>query len=297
MKSMTGFGAVEGRLAGQSLRVEISSVNSRKGLDLFLNLPRELAFCENELRGLLEKGISRGRVQVSVQMGKAGTKGGRGTKRNLEIDQALLTRYHKELGTLARRLKLPGELSLEFLLKLPGVMQEAESAWPEEVGTGGLGKLVEKALAEHGKSREREGAHLCQDLLERLAALELRMLELKKLQPEILLKHREALKRKLEEAGLEVALEDERLLKEMVLFSDRCDVSEELTRLQAHVQEARRLLKSKAAIGRNLDFLVQEIGREINTTGSKANDIRVSKMVVEMKTELEKVREQVQNLE
>jgi len=296
MKSMTGFGTAEGLVSGQRYKVEFSSVNSKKGVDLLVSLPREFSSLEKELRDLIEKEISRGRITVSVQP-VSGKRNNGSSEKVISIDRTKLKAYHREFKLLGKELGAGDQVSLEFLLRLPGVMQENAVEVPVEKAGPELLKLTAKALQDFQKSRDREGRHLCLDLGDRFVLIEGYQEKVAALQPGVLKKYRENLQQRIKEAGIEVAADDERLLKEIVLFSDRSDVSEEQTRLKAHLAEARRLLKSPKSIGRNMDFLIQEIGREINTTGSKANDIAISKLVVEMKTELEKIREQVQNLE
>jgi uncharacterized protein (TIGR00255 family) len=296
MKSMTGFGASEGLVCGQRYQVELSSVNSKKGVDLLVSLPREFSSFEKDLRELIEKEISRGRITVSVQA-LSGKKGGGTMSKVLSIDRSRLKTYHQEFKRLGKEVGVSDQVSLEFLLRLPGVMQESAVEVSSDKALPELRKILTKGLQEFQKSRDREGQHLAQDLLERFQLIAGYQAKVAALQPGVLKKYRDTLHQRVKEAGVEIAFDDERLLKEIVLFSDRSDVSEEQTRLKAHLLEAQRLLKSKKSIGRNMDFLIQEIGREINTTGSKANDIAISKLVVEMKTELEKIREQVQNLE
>ncbi len=293
---MTGFGTAEGLVSGQRYKVEFSSVNSKKGVDLLVSLPREFSSLEKELRDLIEKEISRGRITVSVQP-VSGKRNNGSSEKVISIDRTKLKAYHREFKLLGKELGAGDQVSLEFLLRLPGVMQENAVEVPVEKAGPELLKLTAKALQDFQKSRDREGRHLCLDLGDRFVLIEGYQEKVAALQPGVLKKYRENLQQRIKEAGIEVAADDERLLKEIVLFSDRSDVSEEQTRLKAHLAEARRLLKSPKSIGRNMDFLIQEIGREINTTGSKANDIAISKLVVEMKTELEKIREQVQNLE
>jgi uncharacterized protein (TIGR00255 family) len=296
MKSMTGFGAAEGSILGQRYKAEFSSVNSKKGVDLVISLPREWSAWERTLRSVIEQEVSRGRINVSVQA-LSEQKKNAAAERLTVLDRAKLKTYHREMKALAQELGVKEQVSLEFLLRLPGVMQENTSTVPVEKAEPELLKLIHKALQDFQKSREREGRHLSQDLGKRFLAIEDYQEKVAALQPAVLKKYRENLHKKIREAGVTVVADDERLLKELVLFSDRSDVSEEQTRLKAHLAEARRLLKSSESIGRKMDFLIQEIGREINTTGSKANDLAISKLVVEMKTELEKIREQVQNLE
>lgn len=293
---MTGFGLAKGSVNGLTFKCELSSVNSKKGTDLILNLPREFSPLEKEIRLVVEKEVSRGRIVLTLQVLNEKNRS-TNLKPFLSIDRALVKTYQHELAQLAQEIKTDKSVSLEFLLKLPGVMRESSTELDASIFKSGLLTLTQKALTEFQKSRQREGLHLAKDLNARFLLIESSQKQVATLQPKVLKRYQDQLLQRLHDAGIEAALTDERLLKEMIFFSDRSDVSEELTRLQAHLQEARRLLKDQKSSGRHLDFLIQEIGREINTTGSKANDLTISKLVIEMKTELEKIREQVQNLE
>jgi uncharacterized protein (TIGR00255 family) len=292
MKSMTGFGKAEANLLGRKIKVEISSVNSRKGLDLGIGTPREFTAVEGELRELVQKAVSRGRVNVSVYV-----EGEDGANGRLQVNRQLLKQYHKDVKQLVREIGTNDKVGLEFLLRLPGVLCDEKN---DETGLKirkKIGEVTAKALGEFQKSREREGLFLCKKLGQQIGQLDKAVAGVEQRKDAVLLRFRQNLQKRLEEAGLEVPLNDERLVKEIVIFSDRCDITEEVTRLRSHFQEARRLLNTAEAIGRNLDFLLQEIGREVNTIGSKASDVGISRQVVELKTELEKIREQVQNLE
>jgi len=293
MRSMTGFGRAEAKLPGFRLRVEINSVNNKKGLDVLVNLPREFASAENRVRELVERKIDRGRVSLQAALDRAGAQ----KKNGLQIDKQRLATLHKELKTLARETGCSEELSLEFLLKLPGVMNDAAGPAMGEAEEKVLLKTVDSALAEFLNFREREGSFLAKDLISLFHKLEDTVKRIEKLRPKLTQQYRETLRKRIADAGVDLPPDDERLQKELVLFADRSDVSEEIKRLEAHFTEARRILKIKKPGGRTLEFLLQEIGREVNTIGSKANALEISQAVIDLKTELEKIREQVQNLE
>jgi uncharacterized protein (TIGR00255 family) len=184
-----------------------------------------------------------------------------------------------------------------MILQAPGVMRAPEesvdpaSAWPL------IDRALETALGELVKMREREGKHLAQDLIHRLKTMRGLIKEVRSLHPEVAKRYREILRERLTASGLDIALNDERLLKEVALFADRSDVSEEVTRLETHLKEFAHHLRKNEPVGRTLEFLTQEIARELNTLGAKANDAQISQRVVACKAELEKIREQVQNLE
>jgi len=216
----------------------------------------------------------------------------------MHINLPLARAYAAELNRLARQLKLAGEVTLDQLIRAPGVLQtdeelvEAETIWPI------VEKALKAALAALVKMREREGAHLAQDLAARIALMRKAVGKIQKQAPLTAENYRQQLIERIRSAGLEsLAPDDERLVKEIVLFADRSDISEELTRLQSHFQQFEDCQKSKEPVGRTLDFLAQEMNREVNTIGSKANDAVISREVVTLKAELEKFREQAQNVE
>jgi len=290
---MTGYG--RGECAGDGLKVtvELSSVN-RKQAEVAVALPRELEPLEAPLREVIHRAVARGRVNVRVTLHAAES----GNSARTHLDADLAKAYAAELRKLARQLKLSGEVTLDHVLRAPGVFQtdeqlaESEDLWP----------AVEKAL-NHGlaalvKMREREGAHLAKDLTRRIAIMRKAVAQIQRQAPITAENYRRNLLERIRAAGLEnIAPEDERLLKEVVLFADRSDITEELTRLQSHFAQFADCGRTAEPVGRTLDFLAQEMNREINTIGSKANDAVISRAVVTLKAELERFREQAQNVE
>jgi uncharacterized protein (TIGR00255 family) len=214
------------------------------------------------------------------------------------INEPLAKSYAAELARLAKSLKLAGPVTLDQVLRAPGVFQTDE----ELAGTEDLWPAMEKALNQSLgallKMREREGAHLAKDLTARIGVMRAAVEKVRKQAPTTAANYRQNLLERIKSAGIEnIAPDDERLLKEVVLFADRSDITEELTRLQSHFQQFEDCRKAKEPVGRTLDFLAQEMNREINTIGSKANDATISREVVTLKAELEKFREQAQNVE
>ncbi|HWD18580.1 MAG TPA: YicC/YloC family endoribonuclease [Verrucomicrobiae bacterium] len=291
MKSMTGYGRGECSERGFKITVEISSVN-RKQSEIAVNLPRDLEVLEAQIRDEINKAVARGRVTVRVSAHAAD--GAAGTHINVELARG----YVRELRALAKELKLTDGITLDLLARAPGVLQpaaaisEADELWPA------TSKALAQALQVLIKMREREGSFLARDLKARIATMRKTVEGVAKRAPEVAKRYREQLRKRIQAAGIEApALEDERLLKEVFYFADRSDVSEELTRLQSHFQQFDDCVKSTEPTGRTLDFLAQEINREVNTLGSKANDSAISRDIVMLKAELEKFREQVQNVE
>jgi uncharacterized protein (TIGR00255 family) len=288
---MTGYGRGEVDHAGAKVSVELNSVN-RKQSDIVINLPRDLAELEPRIRQTINESISRGRTNVLVCLHQ----GANGT-RKLALDTELARSYHEAMRALQKELSAPGEITIGTILQAPGVMRapeetiKAEEAWPA------LERALRNALAELIKMREREGKHLAKDLIHRLKALRKTLKEIRVLHPEAVKKYRAALLERIDKAGLPLGSDDERIVKETTFFADRADVSEELTRLDSHLAQFAHHLRKNEPVGRTLEFITQEIFRELNTLGAKANDAAISQRVVACKAELEKIREQIQNLE
>ena len=290
---MTGCGRGECARNGGKITVELSSVNRKQG-EISVMLPRELEVLEARIRDAINHSIARGRITARVTLHTAD---GRSSGR-VRLNAALARAYVQELNRLARDLKLAGPVTLDMLARAPGVFEtdddvaDAEDFWPA------VEKALQKALATLLKMREREGAHLASDLSARVTAMRKSTAQVRKQAPQVQQRYREQLLQRIQSAGVTVpGADDERLLKEVVYFADRTDISEELTRLQSHFQQFDDCLDSSEPVGRTLDFLAQEMNREINTIGSKANDSEISRAVVALKTELEKFREQAQNVE
>jgi uncharacterized protein (TIGR00255 family) len=293
MKSMTGCGRGECVQDGFKITVELSSVN-RKQAEIAVNLPRELETLEAQIRDAINQHVSRGRLNVRVSLhASAGKQSAR-----MHLNTTLAKEYATELAKLAKQLKLSGGVQLDHIVRAPGVFQtDAEIAGEEDFWPA-VGKALKQGLAALVRMREREGAHLAEALGEHIAIMQTAVARVQTQAPEVQARFRRTLLDRIKSAGLEgVNPDDERILKEVVFFADRSDITEELTRLQSHFKQFADALKSKEPVGRTLDFLAQEMNREINTIGSKANDAAISREVVTLKTELEKFREQAMNVE
>ncbi|MEO1860816.1 MAG: YicC/YloC family endoribonuclease [Verrucomicrobiales bacterium] len=291
MKSMTGFGCGEALNDDLIYRVEVASVN-RKQADIVVNLPRELSALDSRIRKQVSEVVSRGRINVGISLKSAEAQGG-----SLSINLPLAEEYTAAIAKLEERLGLNGLVSRFDPSRAPGVIQlgetlpEPEDAWPF------VQKALKESLSKLLEMRSTEGAHLKSDLESRLAALKGFLQQISEQAPSVVKRYRDNLIKRLDSADIELNLDDERLIKEIGLFADRCDISEEVTRLESHFAQCHKYFKSDEAVGRPLDFLIQEMGREINTIGSKANDASIAQIIVESKTELEKIREQIQNIE
>jgi uncharacterized protein (TIGR00255 family) len=292
MRSMTGYGRGETHWHGFKFTVELNSVN-RKQSEISVDIQRDLIELEPRIRDEINTLVSRGRLHVVVAFHRESANGGS----HVRLNESLARTYLSAIRKLKKDLKLTGEVSVETLLRFPGVLQtqepeiDPESVWPhlEKALTGALKKLI--------AMREKEGTYLRRELLKRLKLIESRIGSIEKMRPQIVDRYRGQLHQRIQSAGIELNFEDERLLKEVALFADRCDITEEITRLRSHFKQVYEQLFLREPVGRTLDFLAQEMNREINTIGAKANHAEVSQHVVQMKAELEKIREQIQNIE
>lgn len=290
---MTGYGRGEATKSGSKVTVEISAVNRRQS-EIALRLPPELEPLEARVRDEINRRVARGRLTVRVAWHRSDDQWASAVR----INHALAKAYAAELTRLGRALKLDDPVRLEALLRIPGVVEtsagdtSAEEFWPA------VEAALAKALDGLGRMREREGAHLAKDLKARIGTMRKLAEQVARQAPTVAQRYRDQLVERIRQAGVPLApADDERLLKEVVIFADRSDISEELTRLQSHFQQFDDCLRSSDSVGRTLDFLAQEMNREVNTIGSKANDGLISQSVVQLKAELEKFREQVQNVE
>lgn len=293
MKSMTGYGRGDSSTKGVQLAVEISSVNRRQ-VEVAVSLPNELDSLEADLRKIVLASVARGRVSGRVTLQRPSGK----ANRSILINEAQAEAYKKALAKLADGMGLRNDLSLETILRLPGVMEAGEDEVDPVAMLPTLKRALGQALGQLQDMRSKEGANLERDLAKRLASLRRITKRVAKRAPRVVEHHRTRLLERLAKADIDVAdADDERFLREVVYFTDRSDISEELTRLESHFDQVDGCLISNEPVGRKLDFLAQEMFREVNTIGSKANDSEISQEVVTLKTELEKIREQVQNVE
>src|SRR5258708_33648480 len=291
MRSMTGYGRGETDHNGTKFSVDLTWVK-RKQSDIVINLPRDLAALEPQIRQTINENIARGRtnVVVSYHNGSAGT-------RKLALDTELARSYHDAMRALQKTLDAPGEITISAILQAPGVMRTPEETIDSSAAWPAIERALRAALAELIKMREREGKHLAKDLIRRLKAMRKQIKEIRGLHPEVVKKYRAALLERLQKAGLPISVDDERLVKEITFFADRADVSEELTRVESHLAQFAHHLRRHEPVGRTLEFITQEIFRELNTLASNATDAAISQRVLTCKPYLSKIPEQMQNLE
>ncbi len=298
VKSMTGFGRGAYEDGVFSCTVEMKTVNHRYN-EVAIRLPRLLNPLEDRLRKLILSCLSRGRVDVYVTAASTG-----GAQGRLKVDRGLAAAYHQALEEIGQAIgcpEAPLNLAAELLhiARCPEVITVQEQApdleelWPK------LQEAARQALEQLTAMRSAEGGHIAQDLLQRadLIAAKLALVEARA--PQLVAEYQERLRERLTAllADSKVQVEPERLLQEAALFADRSNITEEIVRLQSHLKQFKATLGQEQPVGRKLDFLVQEFNREANTIGSKANDYQLAQLVVEIKAEIEKIREQIQNLE
>jgi uncharacterized protein (TIGR00255 family) len=290
MKSMTGYGRATAVLGKYTLTVQVSSVN-RKNLDLAVRLPDAWESLEANVSEQVRKAVHRGRVTVNFEL----TGIGKGAQ--LAWDEAEIGAAIDRLASLAKAQGMEFKPTPELLWSVASSLRQPEEMPVVELAAPVVAKTLEQALRAFVAMRAKEGEALLNDNFTRLDMLRGQVEIIAARAPEVPAAHRELLLQRLRQAELQLDLNDERVLKEIALFADRCDVSEELTRLHSHFDQFTGLLKSEAEIGRKAEFLLQEIGREVNTIGSKANDLTISRAVMELKNELERIREQMANVE
>ena len=293
---MTGFGRGEAVSTGYRFAVEIKSVNHRF-LNLSIRLPRAFAHLESRLAALCSSRCERGHLHVSVELEREGEDAGAGPR----LNQTVLERYLEIVGDLQGQAGVECGVSADTLLGLPGLVEweTEEIAMPDDAFLAGAGGALEIALDALVASRRTEGGALLSDFRARMAAVELHRRKVEELAPQREERERERLREKVRALLEERASDaDQRIEAEIVLLADRVDVSEELTRLRAHLDHFAAELDSDAgSVGRKLTFILQELGREANTIGSKALDPEIQKSAIEIKAELEKMREQAENVE
>ena len=292
VSSMTGFGRGMAAQDGREMTVELKSVNHRY-LDFSFRMPRHISFAEDTLRTALNDSLSRGHVDVYVNYRNT-----RSDAKEVRIDTALLGAYLKSVKAAAAELREENDMTLSNALRLPDVTDIVEADEDDEAVKALTKEAVDKAIAELITARRGEGERLANDLTERLATVDGLRGKIETRAPMVVEEYRIKLNERIEAMlGGTVEVDAQRLATEVALFADKASIDEELVRLKSHTAQARELLSQSEAAGRRLDFVVQEMNREFNTIGSKANDAEIAKLVILGKAELEKIREQVQNIE
>ncbi len=295
IKSMTGFGRGETSLDGMLMMAEVRTVNS-KYADVSVRLPRQLSYLEPAAVQIAKAAVGRGKISVTISW-QADDGGESEVQRSVSPDVELARAYHEAATLVSGVLGLDAELSLDALMRMPDVMAVRENLIKPETADELLKQALGQALTDLEAMRIAEGDALAADFQERLGALEATGLEVEERAPERVTEAHEKLLARIDELVDKAAVDPQRIAMEVAVLADRLDITEECVRFRSHLAQFRSLMEGDEAPGRKLNFLLQEIGREVNTMGSKANDPAMSHFVVQMKEDLEKLREQVQNVE
>ncbi|WP_313563322.1 YicC/YloC family endoribonuclease [Ruminiclostridium cellobioparum] len=292
VRSMTGFGRGNYNESGKEFTVEIKSVNHRY-IDFYIKLPRQIAYLEERVREVVSKSIFRGKVDIFISFEDRSE-----DSKNVMLDEALAGAYIQAVESLKDKYGLKDDISVSLVSRFPDVLRIEKTEDDEEQLWGILYKALEAAVDSLVQMREKEGNELRMSLLQKADYMENIISQITNRSPEVVIEYKQKLENRIKELLNQQTVDENRLAMEVAIFADRCGIDEELVRLGSHLLQLRDILSiKKQPVGRKLDFLVQEINREINTIGSKSNDIVITKNVLELKSETEKIREQIQNIE
>lgn len=291
MKSMTGYGRSQKTVNGLDIMVEIKSVNHRY-FEFSARIPRVYGFIEDKLKSLVSKSISRGKVDVNVTIFAVD-----GKNAEVKINREMARSYVEALRSVKDELELKDDLSLSVIARMPDVFNVVNAEQDEDEIWKEVEAVADEAIASFVRMREIEGARMCDDVLGRLKTVEEMVKQVEVLSPQSVIDYKARLMAKLNEVLESKNIDEARVLTEVAIFSEKLAVDEETVRLRSHLKQFNELVKKNEPVGRKLDFLLQEINREVNTTGSKCQDVEVTSVVVNMKSEIEKIREQIQNVE
>ena len=291
MHSMTGYGRMSVERDGRQLTVELKSVNHRF-LDLSFRMPRSFNFLEDSARKLIGEYLSRGHVDLFATYRNT-----REDSRRVEVDQALLAAYMTALDDIAETTGLEDDRTLSLATRLPDVLTVAEADEDQDALRALMREALTGALEQMQAMREKEGEALKSDISSRIDTLEKMTGEIEARYPETVAEYQQKLKARVEELLGGAAMDEQRLMQEVAVMADRSAIAEETVRLHSHFAQVRDFMEASEPVGRKLDFLVQELNREVNTISSKSQDVPITRLVVEAKAEIEKIREQVQNVE
>lgn len=289
--SMTGYGSAKGSVEGQEITVELKSVNNRY-LDCSVRLPRNFLFAEDTVKQAVFAGVSRGKVDVFVSAQASQDSG-----TVVSVNEELARGYRDAVARIAETLGLESGLNAFSLARFPDVLTVERRELDKDKAAAALSEITAKAVEEFNAMREREGERLRRDMLGKLETIEGLVSVVEERSPQTVKEYRERLEARLRDILADRSLDEQRVITEAAIFADRTAVDEETVRLRSHIAQFRTMLEEGSPIGRKMDFLVQEFNRESNTIGSKCSDASLAKVVVDLKSEIEKIREQLQNVE
>ena len=291
IRSMTGYGRAKETIHNRDITIELRSVNNRF-LDCTVKIPRVYTFCEEVVRAQVQKAITRGKVDVFITIQSVGAEA-----TTVTVNRDLAAGYVRALHGLAEEYGLRDDISVMGVARFPDVLTVSKAEEDMESLSADICTVLQQAIAGYNAMREAEGARLCEDIVGRLATIEALTGTIEERSPDTVAEYRERLSAKMKEVLQSTTIEESRILMEAAIYSDKVAVDEETVRLHSHVAQYREILALDEPIGRKLDFLTQELNRESNTIGSKCQDVAITRLVVELKSEIEKIREQIQNIE
>ncbi len=289
--SMTGYGRGVCSKYDYSVTIDLKSVNHRY-LEFYFKIPKAYSFLEDKLRREISAKISRGKVEVTLIIEKLSLEENR-----VELNKSLVASYLKGFQELKNEFAIDGELKLSTIISFPDIFKNTQPAEDQEKLVQIAGEALQQAIKALIETRKTEGVGLANDIRNKLQTLDEYRQSLFEYSPSVVLTYQEKLTKRIQELTGGVELDPGRLAMEVAIFADKSDINEELVRLESHLQQILHILKLDEPIGRKLDFIIQELNREINTIGSKANDLKIAQIVINFKSELEKIREQIQNIE
>lgn len=291
IKSMTGYGSAKGAVGELKISVELKSVNNRY-LDVSVRMPRSFLFAEDAVKAAVGKHISRGKVDLFVSVDSSDA-----DSMTVKVNEPLLRGYIEAIRHISAEYGLAEELGAVSVSRFPDILSVEKKELDAEAISEGIVAVTEEALRDFDAMRLREGEKLCADVLEKLAAIELLVAKVEQEAPKTVEAYRVRLREKMSELLSSAAIDENRILAEAAIYADRIAVDEETVRLRSHMSQLRGMLAGCSPIGRKIDFLIQEFNREANTIGSKCQNSDIAHTVVELKSEIEKIREQIQNIE
>lgn len=293
IKSMTGYGRAESFLDGRKMVVEIKSLNHRF-LEIYIRLPSALSQLEMEIKKKIGDRFSRGRIEAGIRMDSGQEEG---LELELELNRPLVRQYYDLFKKLKEEFSLAGDINLEMLAGMKDIITPVEKESNMETVWLNLEKTLEEAMNGLESMRKKEGESLCKDLVARMGTISGSMEEIGKRAPQVVLEYQKRLSDRVKELSGGLAVDESRLAQEVAIMADRSDITEEVVRFASHTSQLKTMLKGNEPVGRKIDFLLQEMNREVNTIGSKTNDVDIANRVVDIKSELSKLREQIQNIE
>ncbi len=291
IRSMTGYGGAKGTVQGLELSIELKSVNNRF-LDTSVRLPRTYLFAEEAVKAAVQRHISRGKVDVFVTVESAGTQ-----DVVVKVNEPLLRGYLAALQQVSVICGVPNDATAMSLSRMPDVLTVEKAETDQDAVAAAITEVLEQALGEYDAMREREGEKLREDIASRVDTIERLVTRVEAESPRTVADYKARLEQKMREVLETAGIEESRILTEAAIFADKVAVDEETVRLRSHMAQMREMLAGDKPVGRKLDFLVQEMNREANTIGSKCQNADIAHVVVDIKAEIEKIREQVQNIE